>query len=206
MPTEEQTTLAPYQQLPRELKGGEIGTRRHPPLRLSVVMPLRDDWTSAAELIRRLDSAISCNACTMEILLVDDASVERYDHNDFQDSFSSVRVIRSLRLRRNLGHQRAIAIGLVYVHQTTGCDAVIVMDADGEDTPEGVAQLLRAYSDTHGEKVIFAERSRRSESRQFKFFYVLYKFVHRCLTGMNVRVGNFSILPSAYLNTFFSDE
>jgi len=41
---------------------------------------------------------------------------------------------------------------------------VVVMDADGEDTPEGVAQLLRAYSDTHGETAILAERSRRSES------------------------------------------
>jgi glycosyltransferase involved in cell wall biosynthesis len=200
MPIEVQTTLASYQQLPR--KRLETGTLPHPPLHLMVVMPLRDDWTSAAELIRRLDSAISSNACTMEILLVDDASVERYDHNDFQSSFSSVRVIRRLRLRRNLGHQRAIAIGLVYVQQTTGCDAVIVMDADGEDTPDGVAQLLRAYSDTHGEKAIFAERSRRSESLQFRSFYVLYKFVHRCLTGMNVRVGNFSILPPAYLNTF----
>jgi polyisoprenyl-phosphate glycosyltransferase len=196
------TILASYPQLPRELKGREIDTRQHPPLHLTVVMPLRDDWTSAAELIRRLDSAISCDACTMEILLVDDASVEGYNHNDFQGTFSSIRGIRRLRLRRNLGHQRAIAIGLVYVHQTTSCDAVIVMDADGEDTPEGVAQLLSAYSETHGVKVIFAERSRRSESLQFRFFYVLYKFVHRCLTGMNVRVGNFSILPSAYLNTF----
>src|SRR5271167_4770335 len=117
MPIEVQTTLAPYQQLPKELQGLEIGTLQHPPLRLTVIMPLRDDWTSAAELIRRLDSAMSCDACIMEILLVDDASVERYDHNDFQNSFSSVRAIRSLRLRRNLGHQRAIAIGLVYVHQ-----------------------------------------------------------------------------------------
>ena len=167
-----------------------------------VLMPLRDDWTSAAELIRRLDRAISSDACTIEILLVDDASVESCDRNDFQGSFSLVRVIRSLRLRRNLGHQRAIAIGLVYIQQTAGCDAVIVMDADGEDTPEGVVQLLRAYSGAHGEKAIFAERSRRSESLQFRLFYLLYKFLHRCLTGVNVRVGNFSILPSKYLNTF----
>ena len=201
MPRDVQIIRAPHQQLPGELEGREIVTRQHPPLRLMVVMPLRDDWTSAAELIRRLDGAISCDACTLEILLVDDASVERYDQNDFQASFSSVRCIRRLRLRRNLGHQRAIAIGLVYVHQTTSCDAVIVMDADGEDTPEGVAQLLRAYSDTHGAKAIFAERSRRSESFVFRFFYHLYKFVHRCLTGIGVRVGNFSILPSAYLNT-----
>ena len=112
-----------------------------------------------------------------------------------------VRAIRTLRLRRNLGHQRAIAIGLAHVQQTTSCDAVLVMDADGEDTPEGVAQLLRAYSDTHGEKAVFAERSRRSESLVFLSFYHLYKILHRGLTGISVRVGNFSILPSRYLNT-----
>ena len=175
---------------------------QQPPLRLIVLMPLRDDWLSAAELIRRLDKAISSDACTVEILLVDDGSVQECDRNDFQGGFSVVRSIRTLRLRRNLGHQRAIAIGLVYVQQTTGCDAVIVMDADGEDTPEGVVQLLRAYSENHGDKAVFAERSRSSESLQFRSFYLLYKFLHRCLTGVNVRVGNFSILPSSYLNTF----
>jgi polyisoprenyl-phosphate glycosyltransferase len=172
-----------------------------PRLRLLVLMPLRDDWPSAAELIRRLDHAISSDAYTMEILLVDDGSIQRCVRSDFQSDFSAVQAIQTLRLRRNLGHQRAIAIGLAYVQQTTSCDAVIVMDADGEDTPEGVAQLLRAYSDTRGESAVFAERSRRSESLVFRSFYYLYKILHRCLTGISVRVGNFSILPCAHLNT-----
>jgi hypothetical protein len=172
-----------------------------PPLRLIVLMPLRDDWLSAAELIRRLDKTISSDACTMEIVLVDDGSLQRCDPNEFQMGFSVVRAIRTLRLRRNLGHQRAIAIGLVHIQQTTGCDAVIVMDGDGEDTPEGVAQLLRAWSDSHGAKAVFAERSRRSESLVFRFFYHLYKILHRGLTGIGVRVGNFSILPFQYLST-----
>ena len=171
------------------------------PLRLSVLMPLRDDWASAAELIRRLDQAISSHACTMQIILVDDGSVQRCDRNDFQVAFSVVRGIQTLRLRRNLGHQRAIAIGLVHVQQATACDAVVVMDADGEDTPEGVAQLLRAYSDIHGSKAIFAERSRRSESLVFRSLYHLYRYLHRALTGISVRAGNFSILPFQYLNT-----
>ena len=168
-----------------------------PLLRLIVLMPLRDDWPSAEELIRRLDKTISSDSCTMEIILVDDGSVQRCDRNDFQGVFSVVRAIRTLRLRRNLGHQRAIAIGLVHVQQTTKCDAVIVMDADGEDTAEGVAQLLGAYSETRGAKAIFAERTRRSESFVFRSFYHLYRFLHRCLTGISVRVGNFkySALP-----------
>jgi glycosyltransferase involved in cell wall biosynthesis len=172
-----------------------------PPLSLIVLMPLRDDWTSAAELIRRLDKAISSDACTMEVVMVDDGSVQRCDRSDFQGDFSVVRAIRTLRLRRNLGHQRAIAIGLVHVRQTMSCDAIVVMDADGEDTPEGVAELLRAYLEADDAKAIFAERSRRSEPLVFRAFYRLYKFLHRCLTGISVRVGNFSILPFAYLGT-----
>lgn len=164
-------------------------------------MPLRDDWPSAAELIRRIDKVTSSSACTIEVLLVDDGSLQRYDPADFQAGFSVVRAIRTLRLRRNLGHQRAIAIGLAYLHETTSCNAVLVMDSDGEDTPEGVVELLRAYANGQGGKAIFAERSRRSESLVFRFFYHFYRFLHRGLTGISVRVGNFSILPWEHLNT-----
>jgi polyisoprenyl-phosphate glycosyltransferase len=173
----------------------------HLPLRLVVLMPIWDDWPSASELIRRLDKAISSYACTIEIVLVDDSSLQRYDPDNFRGHFSVVRAIRILRLRRNLGHQRAIALGLAYIQKTTSCDAVLVMDSDGEDTPQGAVDLLNAYSGTHGAKAIFAERSRRSESVMFRLFYHLYRFLHRGLTGVSVRVGNFSILPSEYLNT-----
>ncbi len=171
------------------------------PLRLVVLIPLRDDWVSAAELIRRIDKAISPGACIVEIFLVDDGSVQTYNRDDFKSHFSTVRLVRILRLRRNVGHQRAIAIGLAHIQQTTSCDAVLVMDADGEDTPEGMQQLLRAYSDIRGTKAIFAERSRRSESLVFRFFYHLYRVLHLGLTGISVRVGNFSVLPSKYLDT-----
>ena len=56
----------------------------HIPLRLKVIMPLRDDWASAAELIRRIDKAVSPDACIIDILLVDDASAQKCDWNDFQ--------------------------------------------------------------------------------------------------------------------------
>ncbi len=161
-------------------------------------MPLRDDWASAAELIRLLDQAISSYPCTVDVLLVDDGSVQGVNPADFQSRFAVVRSIRVLRLRRNLGHQRAIALGLVHVEKAISCDAVLVMDGDGEDTPDGALQLLRAFS---GTTAIFAERSRRTESFVFRVFYRLYKVLHRILTGIGVRVGNFSIVPSRYLGT-----
>jgi polyisoprenyl-phosphate glycosyltransferase len=170
-------------------------------LRLVVLMPLRDDWPSAAELIRRLDKAIPSSAYSIEIFLVDDGSLQRCNRGDFQGDFSVVQAVRILRLRRNLGHQRAIAIGLAYIQKNISCDAVLVMDSDGEDTPEGVVDLLHAYSNTRGANAIFARRSRRSESLVFRFFYQIYRISHHGLTGISVRVGNFSILPSEYLNT-----
>jgi hypothetical protein len=164
-------------------------------------MPLRDDWLSAAELIRRFDRAIDPSRWRLEIVMVDDGSVQKHERAAFSCAFSAVRAIRVLRLRRNVGHQRAIAIGLVHIQQTGGCDAVVVMDADGEDTPEGLVDLLDAFRKTGGVEAIFAERIRRSESLAFQLFYQLYRVVHRGLTGISVRVGNFSILPAGYLET-----
>lgn len=166
------------------------------PFRVVVLMPLRDDWASAAELIRRLDQVICSYPCAVDVLLVDDGSIQPFNEADFQSPFAVVRSIRVLRLRRNLGHQRAIALGLVHVEKSIPCDAVLVMDSDGEDTPEGALQLLRVFS---GTTAIFAERSKRTESLTFRLFYRLYKLLYRLLTGLSVRVGNFSILPSRYL-------
>jgi polyisoprenyl-phosphate glycosyltransferase len=171
-------------------------------LRVTILMPLRDDWTSAAELIRSLDQTLASYPCVIEVLIVDDGSVLGCDSETFQSRMIVVRTIRILRLRRNLGHQRAIAIGLAHVARTTACDAVLVMDADGEDTPSGVLQLLHTFSQcNNGRKAIFAERSRRTEGFLFRFFYRTYKVLHHIFTGVRVRVGNFSILPYSYLGT-----
>ncbi len=170
-------------------------------LRVTVLMPLRDDWASAAELIRRLDRVLGAFPCILNILLVDDGSIEICNAEDFQSQYAVVKSIQILRLRRNLGHQRAIAIGIVHAAQSMPCDAVLIMDADGEDTPEGALQLLRAFSEEKNcLNAIFAQRSRRTESLAFRISYQFYKILHRILTGVSVRVGNFSIFPSAYLS------
>ena len=171
------------------------------PLRLTLLMPVRDDWPSAAVLIRSLEKALSPYPCAVEILVVDDGSIQRGELGDFQGPFSAIQALRILRLRRNVGHQRAIAIGLAFLEQASTCDAVLVMDADGEDTPEGVVDLLQGFCRNGGTSAIFAERRRRTENLVFRSFYLLYRMLHLALTGIAVRVGNFSMLPRAYLST-----
>ncbi len=174
------------------------GSQTASPLHIVVLIPLRDDWVSAAELIRQLDQAITSHPYMVDVLLVDDGSIEDFPAADFAAGFAAIQRIRVLRLRRNLGHQRAISIGLVHVEKNMPCDAVLVMDGDGEDTAEGAVELLGAYT---GNKAVFAKRSRRTESVVFRMFYVLYKLVHHVLTGVKVQVGNFSMLPSSYVGS-----
>jgi len=69
------------------------------------------------------------------------------------------------------------------------------MDGDGEDKPQDIPALLAQFHREAGEKIIFAERTKRMESRTFQFFYAVYRIVHLALTGHAVRVGNFSVLP-----------
>jgi glycosyltransferase involved in cell wall biosynthesis len=161
-------------------------------------MPLRDDWDSAAELIRQLERVTSSAACILEVVVVDDGSKTPPNAAQFNMPFSAIQRVRVLSLRRNLGHQRAIAIGLVHVYKAISCDAVLVMDSDGEDTADGALSLIQHFS---GTSAIFAERSRRTESFRFRLFYRVYKLIHYWLTGITVRVGNFSILPSRYLRS-----
>ncbi len=169
-------------------------------LRLLVLMPLRDDWSSASQLIRSLDAMLAPLGRKLEVVIVDDGSVQRVEPEMFRWNYRAAQRIRILRLRRNLGHQRAIAVGLAYIRDNMACDAVVVMDSDGEDTPDGVVQLLEAFAADHS-VAIFAKRARRSESAVFRVFYHLYRGLHCLLTGIAVRVGNFSILPCSYLNT-----
>jgi glycosyltransferase involved in cell wall biosynthesis len=168
-----------------------------------VLLPVRDDWVSVAELIRSLDRRVSADAAgvCLDVLMIDDGSVETWVPAQFEPPFAAVKTIRVLRLYRNLGHQRAIAVGLVYIEDKMPCQAVLVMDADGEDTPDGAVQLIRAFFASGGKTLIFAERARRAESFTFRAFYQVYKVLHRALTGVTVRVGNFSILPWSYLST-----
>jgi hypothetical protein len=88
----------------------------------------------------------------------------------------------------------------MHIKKAISSDAIVVMDADGEDTPEGLGQLLDAYLGNDGVTAIFAERTRRLESLLFRWFYLVYKVLYWALTGVIVRVGNFSVLPSRYLD------
>jgi polyisoprenyl-phosphate glycosyltransferase len=166
---------------------------------LVVLMPVFNDWDSVALLIPRLDATLRECAPESRVVLVDDASSEPPPDRLIEGPLENIRSIEIVRLARNLGHQRAIAIGLVHIRQTIPCRAVVVMDADGEDRPEDILALVKAMEQQQDRQIVFGARARRMESLTFRVFYRLYRALHRVLTGVPVRVGNFSVVPCSAL-------
>jgi glycosyltransferase involved in cell wall biosynthesis len=166
-----------------------------------VLIPVFNDWASLAQLFPRLDAALAAEGLAVDVLVVDDGSTAEPEEDLAQTSFRALRRIDVLRLRRNLGHQRAIAVGLAYVEDCLPSQAVVVMDGDGEDDPADVPRLLGRLEEVGRGRIIFAERTRRSESLVFRVFYAVYQLLHYVLTGQKVRVGNFSAIPRRRLSS-----
>jgi len=165
---------------------------------LCFCIPIYEDWASVEVLLRRLD--VTCEGAELrhaDVLLIDDGSTSPAPEA-LAGPYQNLGEVKILRLRRNLGHQRAIAIGLTQLHEEGDYDHVVVMDGDGEDSPEDVPDLLERALERPG-CAVFAKRARRSESLTFRAFYQAYRGVHRVLTGKKVEVGNFSVVPHAVL-------
>jgi hypothetical protein len=160
-----------------------------------LLIPVFDDWPALSSLIPLLDHELESAAITPTLLIVDDSSNETRPVELLPPTLHAIRLVDVLELKRNLGHQRAIAIGLSYVAESRPCSGVIIMDGDGEDLPSDVPRLLRRFEETRRESVIFAKRTRRSEGFTFVVFYWFYRVIHRVLTGIRVEVGNFSVIP-----------
>jgi hypothetical protein len=166
-----------------------------------ILIPVFNDWASLSMLLPGLDGILADRGSTADVLVVDDGSTSEPAVDLARGPFRSFGRVEVLALRRNLGHQRAIAIGLAYVEDRGAADAVVVMDGDGEDDPADVPRLLDRLRAEGGRRIVFAERTRRSESWRFRVFYALYKLLHVVLTGQKVRIGNFSAIPRGRLTS-----
>src|SRR4051794_36498094 len=139
--------------------------------RIVILIPLFNDWEALRLLLVDLDAVLGQHGLEARVLIVDDGSTAPADDSFPGGPFHALKQIDVLRLRRNLGHQRAITVGLAYVEQHVPCRSVVLMDSDGEDAPGDVPRLLARCEEEAGRRIVFAERTRRSESWTFILFY-----------------------------------
>lgn len=169
-------------------------------LRLSVVIPVFNEEESLTELGRRLVETLDSVPGVdkhWEVLFVDDGSSD--------SSFALLREmalhdarLRVLRFSRNFGHQAAITAG---IDRAEG-DHVIVMDADLQDPPEVVGEMLRKAFE--GYEVVYGVRRRRKSETIFKraTASAFYRFI-RVMTGVEIPVdaGDFRLMKRSVVLT-----
>jgi glycosyltransferase involved in cell wall biosynthesis len=166
---------------------------------LCVVVPVYNDWISLKVLLVRLNEVAKTLGTNIFVTVVDDGSIEPLDGSVSDlSALTSLLGIQVVHLAVNVGHQRAIAIGLCVAAEDHNLDAALVMDGDGEDPPESISTLLK---NAEGQKdfCIVAQRRKRMEKISFKLSYLVYKGVFRLVTGKEISFGNFSLISRGYL-------
>lgn len=165
--------------------------------RLTIVTPVLDDWDAFQRLVVALERMGRLAKLRLDIIAVDDGSAVPVPPDGLAPRAGDViRELWIIKLALNLGHQRAIAVGLAEAASRGEGGVVLVMDSDGEDRPEDVPTLVAAYDQT-GAPVIFAQRARRSEGIWFRLGHRGYRLAFRLLAGRTVDFGNFSLLSRA---------
>lgn len=146
------------------------------PKKVVCVTPVYNDWLSfdiLSEHISALQKQFE-NRFLFSIVAVNDGSTEI--HTEAVPLVPTT----TLELKINIGHQRAIAVGLQYVYnEVADYDAVVVMDSDGEDRPNDIIALLEKLEQEDSKKIVFARRQKRQESVAFKtgYFFINIYFI-----------------------------
>lgn len=161
--------------------------RQVPAQQIVVVTPVFEDSEASGRLFAELRRVLGED---VRILAVDDGSVRTVVDPDSIAAAGLDGVV--IRLKRNVGHQRAIAIGLSYAAEHCGhAGCIVVMDSDGEDRPESIPEMISALGQSG---VVVAQRRNRVESLPFRGFYAVYRWLFLVATGRRISFGNFMVL------------
>jgi hypothetical protein len=159
------------------------------------VVPVFNDWESLFLLIKDIEQLADTNpSYEFKVFAFNDGSTQALN----KPIESSVE-IKIIDLAVNIGHQRAIAVGLQYVsneviNKEQDKDEkgfIVVLDGDGEDKPSDILPMVQIAKN----QIVFAKRVKRSEGRLFKTGYYFYRLIFKLLTGKNINYGNFSVIP-----------
>ncbi|MDH4119407.1 MAG: glycosyltransferase family 2 protein [Acidimicrobiia bacterium] len=156
----------------------------------SIVIPVLDEEQVLPSLFGRLADLMSRLDGSAEVVLVDDGSTDA-SFELIQKHIEDDPRFRGLRLSRNFGHQIAITAGM----DAAKGDAVVVMDADLQDPPEVVLEMVERWK--QGFVVVAGRRvNREGESAAKRWSaHAFYRLLHRLSdTDIPVDVGDFRLL------------
>lgn len=160
---------------------------------ISIVISLYNEEESLRELIRWIESVMTREGYSYEIIMVDDGSTDR--------SWAVVRelsgknpAIRGISFRRNYGKSAALYHGFAAAEG----NVVITMDADLQDSPEEIPELYRMIVE-EGWDIVSGWKKQRFDNKLTKNLpSKLYNATARKVTGIKLHDMNCGL--KAYRN------
>src|SRR3984957_3538250 len=166
--------------------------------RYSLVVPIYNEEAVLPILLRRLDALLDRLDGPAEAIFVDDGSGDSSAIVCEAKARADKRY-RYIRLSRNFGHQIAITTGM---DRAKG-DAIIVMDADLQDPPEVVIEMIAKWKE--GFEIVYAERLSREGEGRFKLWTadLFYRLLAR-LSAVDIprNVGDFRLVDRKVADCF----
>jgi glycosyltransferase involved in cell wall biosynthesis len=167
-------------------------------VRYSIVVPVFNEQVVLPVLLRRLDLLMSGLDGAAETIFVDDGSSDTSSIILRAKANDDLRY-RYIGLSRNFGHQIAITAGM----DAAAGDAIVVMDADLQDPPEVVGQMIDKWKE--GYEVVYGRRLSREGESAFKQWTasLFYKFLAR-LSSVEIPrdAGDFRLIDRKVLGAF----
>jgi len=156
----------------------------------TIIAPIYNEVENIPLLYSRVSEVMEKTGEPWEFVMVDDGSSDGSTEKilKFQSKDEKVRAVI---FARNFGHQIAVTAGL----DTSKGEAVIIIDADLQDPPEVILDLIQKWKE--GYEVVYAVRSKREGESWFKLFTAsaFYRVIQR-ITDVNIPTdtGDFRLL------------
>lgn len=156
----------------------------------SIIAPIYNEIESLPELRRRISEVMGKTGEDWEMVLVDDGSTDG-SSDMIREMAKKEPQIRPVIFARNYGHQIAVTAGMDFSRG----DAVIIIDADLQDPPEVILELISKWRE--GYQVVYAQRAEREGETWFKLATAsaFYKLIYR-ITDVKIpmNTGDFRLL------------
>ncbi|MBN2703873.1 MAG: glycosyltransferase family 2 protein [Pontiellaceae bacterium] len=140
---------------------------------ISIVAPVYNEEQGIKVFIQAVAKEMSEQQLSWELVLVNDGSSDA-TLEIVRDERTRHPEIEWIDLSRNFGHQAAVTAAIAHARG----DAVVVMDADMQDPPALIPQMIASWKE--GNQVVFARRTDRAEKGLrrigFELFHKLFRY------------------------------
>ena len=169
-----------------------------------IIIPIYNDWKSLNKLLLQLNEASkNYNNLKTEILIINDNSTDQI--NIKKDALYSIKKISVITLNKNLGSQKAIAVGLFYLKDKEKSSFITIMDGDGEDNPLQINSMLEKAKKNQ-DFIITSNRKKRQESFAIQILYKIHLIITFIFSFKWISFGNFTTFSAKNISKILSNN